>query len=113
MAMKQKARRWGKATWGLFKAVRRELVWGITGEHKVAILAGAATGALVGSILGTYGYYTWLAEARGPALFYFVTAVIAFVGTTGANWWMDKKQNGRLHGEARGKTDGMTPTERH
>ena len=55
---------------------------------------GAATGALVGVILGTYGYYTWLAEARGPALVYFVTAVIAFVGTTGTNWWMDRKQMG-------------------
>lgn len=69
----------------------------------MAVLAGAATGALVGSILGTYGYYTWLAEARGPALIYFVAAVIAFVGNTGANWWMDKKQMGDYTEKPEGK----------
>ena len=35
-----------KSDLGLFKATRREFIWGITGERKVAILARAATGAL-------------------------------------------------------------------
>ena len=62
--MKQKARRWGKATWGLFKATHRELIWGITGERKVAILARAATGALAKWMAGMVSQAAVL-RARG------------------------------------------------
>ena len=94
MEKKQKARGWGKPAPALLRAAGRELAWGITGERKAWILAGAAIGALGGAVLGAHGFYTWQVGAKGPATVYFVAAVIGFVGTTAGNWWLDRRQAG-------------------
>ena len=83
----------------------RELDWAWNGGRRIGIIAGAVNGAMTGGILGTYGFYHLKAGEVNTGIFFFISALAAFTGLTGANWWMDRNQSRGIY-EVRPKQSG-------
>ena len=87
------------------KWASRELDWAWNGGRRIWIIAGAVNGAVIGGILGTYGFFHLKAEEVNTGIFFLISAFAVFIGLTGANWWMDRNQSRGLY-EVRPKQRG-------